>query len=571
MFTVLIDPSGYVYEAVESNRLAGVTATCFFLDTEEDMYGDTRSFAQFWDASEYRQENPLATDGDGRYAWDVPVGMWQVRYEKDGYQTAYSDWLPVPPPQLEVNVGMVSYAKPNVARASGYESGIEVVFDRYMQAGTLTAANISVSVGGNPVSGKVVLLNAEADPNDPSVQFASKLRFVPDAPFSVGGNAVLTISADVRTYADVALGALYERSVEIQPEPKEILAVDALDIEHNGTGELLVSVTPAAAAAGKKVVATSHSPAIATVTEVATLDANGRAVLLVTAQLPGTAVIALSLEGTELSKQVEVRVAMPPLPVEVAEKPTANLTSGEVPKGALLTLSTTTAGAVIYYTTDGSCPCDEGEARKTYTGPIVINEDVLIIAASYREDLGYSERLGLYFMVKQQGAKVAGRVSSNNPKNPIDIVLKQGGEVKYRTSIGGAEGAGAVEQAFEFEGVAPGSYTLVINKAVHTQFTVQNVAVGAADVDLTVDSNPEVRLMALRCGDINGDGFINAMDRAEMLLPNNYGRAAVAPADPKADLNGDGYINAIDRAEMLLPYNYGRGEVVISAGGFVCP
>ena len=48
------------------------------------------------------------------YAWDVPEGQWQVKYEKAGYETTYSEWLPVPPPQLDVNIGIVSTATPTV-------------------------------------------------------------------------------------------------------------------------------------------------------------------------------------------------------------------------------------------------------------------------------------------------------------------------------------------------------------------------------------------------------------------------------------------------------------------------
>ena len=36
---------------------------------------------------------PCYTDGNGEYAWDVPEGYWQVKYEKEGYETVYSDWL----------------------------------------------------------------------------------------------------------------------------------------------------------------------------------------------------------------------------------------------------------------------------------------------------------------------------------------------------------------------------------------------------------------------------------------------------------------------------------------------
>ena len=57
-----IDPSGYVYEAVETNRLQGVTATCYYKEMVEDMYGDLHENIVLWDAAEYAQENPLFTD-----------------------------------------------------------------------------------------------------------------------------------------------------------------------------------------------------------------------------------------------------------------------------------------------------------------------------------------------------------------------------------------------------------------------------------------------------------------------------------------------------------------------------
>ena len=40
------------------------------------------------------------------YAWDVPEGWWRVKYEKENYAATWSDWMPVPPIQTEVNIGM---------------------------------------------------------------------------------------------------------------------------------------------------------------------------------------------------------------------------------------------------------------------------------------------------------------------------------------------------------------------------------------------------------------------------------------------------------------------------------
>ena len=46
-------------------------------------------------------------------------------------------------------------------------------------------------------------------------------------------------------------------------------------------------------------------------------------------------------------------------------------------------------------------------------------------------------------------------------------------------------------------------------------------------VDLTQDSRPEVRLMTLPCGDINGDGMINNADVAILWLQANFNKGPV--------------------------------------------
>ena len=67
----LIDPSGYVYEVSPDNRLQGVIATLLHQD---QVTGDWYP----WDAGWFGQSNPLTTDAEGKYAWDVPEGNWKV-------------------------------------------------------------------------------------------------------------------------------------------------------------------------------------------------------------------------------------------------------------------------------------------------------------------------------------------------------------------------------------------------------------------------------------------------------------------------------------------------------------
>lgn len=71
--------------------------------------------------------------------------------------------------------------------------------------------------------------------------------------------------------------------------------------------------------------------------------------------------------------------------------PKASLASGSVvEKGTTVTLSSDTPNATIYYTTDGSCPCDE-TTRLEYTAPIVIDQTMIIRAIAVATDLTESE------------------------------------------------------------------------------------------------------------------------------------------------------------------------------------
>jgi hypothetical protein len=148
----MIDPSGYVYEGVTENRLEGVTATAFCVPTEKipvDAQGNldfdniNPEDVVLWDASELDQENPIITDASGEYKWDVPDGYyWKVEYKKDGYETTYSDWLPVPPVQTDVNIGLVSTSAPVVENINLTTDYMVLTFDKYIKPDTLKNVKI---------------------------------------------------------------------------------------------------------------------------------------------------------------------------------------------------------------------------------------------------------------------------------------------------------------------------------------------------------------------------------------------------------------------------------------------
>ena len=159
--------------------------------------------------------------------------------------------------------------------------------------------------------------------------------------------------------------------------------------------------------------------------------------------------------------------------------------------------------------------------------------------------------------------KVSGAVKSYNPNNETTIRLMQGNAEKYRTVIGATSGSGQVEQTFAFSSVTPGTYSLIVTKSCHTNYTVQTITVGSGDVDLTMESRPGVRLMNLRCGDINGDGVINDKDLTMLWMLSNYNMGKVAATNPQCDLNGDGLINDLDLTILWGASNYNSGAISI--------
>ena len=397
------DPSGYVYEGVTSNRLEGVTATAFYKEFVEDMYGDLHENIVKWNAEEYAQENPLFTDKDGMYAWDVPQGMWQVKFEKEGYETTYSEWLPVPPPQLEVNIAMKQNVQPNVQNARAYEDAVEVEFDKYMMPELLTTENITVMAGGKNVEGTIELLNEEMSYEGKTETFASKVRFNAAEPFDAT-EVALMVNNRVKSYAGIRMQDNFSQTFTIEQEVRKIVCDSVAVVGYGDVKNLTVAVLPASASAGKTLnVHTSSSMILSTAVESIVLDEEGIAEIPVTGELPGVAAVTFTVDGYDLSGITIVNVQQ--IDYKTVAKPIASIASGTtVEKGTKVTLSCTTEGATIYYTLDGSCPCDPTADRMVYDGtPIVINESVTIKAMATAPDMEESNVVEFVYIVETDG------------------------------------------------------------------------------------------------------------------------------------------------------------------------
>lgn len=148
-----IDPSGFIYEAVTNNRVSDAIVTAYWIpyDGENDSYWEKpdESKMEIWNAGEYGQENPLQTDASGSYAWDVTEGWWKVVVEKSGYEKTESEWLPVPPPQMNINLGLVSKAAPKVDNVEVNGSNITVTFDNYIDPTTASNMKVTDAEGNN--------------------------------------------------------------------------------------------------------------------------------------------------------------------------------------------------------------------------------------------------------------------------------------------------------------------------------------------------------------------------------------------------------------------------------------
>ena len=157
------------------------------------------------------------------------------------------------------------------------------------------------------------------------------------------------------------------------------------------------------------------------------------------------------------------------------------------------------------------------------------------------------------------GVAVTGKVTSYNPNNPTTVKLLQNGTVKYTATIAATTGSGQKEQNFTLAGVLPGTYDLVVTKSAHLKYTVKNVTVGNAPLDLTAHGNAAIRNITLLCGDINGDGSINEDDVSIIRYANNINKSTADADNKLADINGDGSVNEDDVSIVRYSSHINKG------------
>ncbi len=206
----IYDPSGYVFEAIPGNRLSAVTSTVLYSPSPNGPW-------QVWEAEWFGQSNPVLTDADGRYGWDVPPGYWRVRYEKDGYLTEFSEILKVLPPHFDVNVGLVSTRAPKVATVSavpasdrfdpgtgGASGRIEITFDQPVLVDWVGHGTVDIAGTAGPLDGQFAPVDAATAGTGDHV--ATRFLFTPTEPLTPLSEVDVLVYGDVRNYADRPMG-----------------------------------------------------------------------------------------------------------------------------------------------------------------------------------------------------------------------------------------------------------------------------------------------------------------------------------------------------------------------------
>ena len=381
----LMDPSGIIYEAVESNTLEGVTASVWYAEDENGTN------AKMWDAENYDQINPQITDKNGSYAWDVTAGWWQVRFEKEGYESTQTQWMQVPPPRLGLKNAIVSKESPKVVSAMAYPDYIEVLFSQYMD----TSKEISLPSGmvgtwKSIDSGYSKVLHIT---QTGGFKKGSAVSFTLDGAQNYAGKALPLYSSGklIVTARPAEIILNYESIISMKVAEERRLSVRIKDAD----GNYMPNVTLEAAVGNADFARLAENTAVT--------DENGRAVFNMDTRLPGYTDITFTAAGTSLTKTVDLHITMdenrPQRPTAqigttqfTAESPKENYIT--VKNGEQLVISAED-GVTIYYTTDDTCPCQNSASRKTYTEPITLTENTKFRIAAYKDGMDYSERLNI--------------------------------------------------------------------------------------------------------------------------------------------------------------------------------
>lgn len=323
---LIMDPSGYIYEGVPSNRLRDVKTSLY--------YKDRNGEAVKWNASEEDQKNPIFTDSRGTFEWAVPAGKWQIKAEKEGYGTYYTDWLPVPPAQMDVNFSMMSTEKPKVTQISAYPDGVEIQFNKYMHSEDMSLENINITLQGINIVEDIIPMDKEQDywesERDGTIisggtgnYYTSRIKVKPSVTLMKGDSIGVSINKNVRTYAGVTMTENYDSNSVVEKKPTGMsvyedntgsdkppmgIGDEAYSLTCGTTQNIKVQITPVDSSIGKKLYLVMDNDWAVSLPSEVIIDDEGWATIPVEAVLPLDVKISMYLEGCGLAKEIQMSV-----------------------------------------------------------------------------------------------------------------------------------------------------------------------------------------------------------------------------------------------------------------------
>jgi len=252
--TPVTDPSGIVYEGVIENPVEGAAVTIYSYDSETGL-------PVMHDDSLYlNQNNPLLTDENGHYGWDVPEGEWYVTASKEGYAPGSStndsaavikhevngeemSFLPVLPVQLDVNIPLVDASAPRVESVRYAAEGVYITFSKYMAdsgSGSDSVMNSSAyslyTDQNGPIGFYVQAVDQGHAPKNIDSKETTYTKTVLLKPYSgtLRGEVHLSVAGTLRSYAKTPVGENFETSGTVEPfaysDGKVMLSVENADV-----------------------------------------------------------------------------------------------------------------------------------------------------------------------------------------------------------------------------------------------------------------------------------------------------------------------------------------------------
>lgn len=238
------DPSGVVYEGVIENPVENAKVSLWYAaDSEGSMVyeGYENNIASIESAAGMPglipAESTQETDANGHYEWGVPEGLWFVTAESGSFtgsseedraatsvsssslpvgQGYGSHFLPVPPVQLDVNIPIKDTSAPMVEDVECTTDGILLTYSRYMmESGDYSALNAKYYTITSDEEMEIETVTPVKEGHAPSNIDENETVYVKTVlvktkdPMPQGVPVTISVSADVRSYANVNLGSVY--------------------------------------------------------------------------------------------------------------------------------------------------------------------------------------------------------------------------------------------------------------------------------------------------------------------------------------------------------------------------